>query len=275
MEGAARGSSTEERWLHEANAEAAIYFRQDLLRTSRRWPTALLKDWGVEQALSLGHSWQIGYSPDSGMGLIEHLRAKGFEREILVRAGLMSWVDGLAVDRYQDQLVVVSRDRRLDPVGFVGIDRDGEARSITPETLVHRQSEALAGVLEQLDLLQEGATAVFVDHPLDAIAIELAVRHAGDKRYLGIPLLGSVVSSAQAQILRQYSVANRVIVTVPGEPGVAARCVDTALSLMSVFDHVRVLQRSSGSILADPGRLRTLVDLHAPEPGVEGSGPEL
>ncbi len=284
-------SPGEQRWLHEANAEAAIFFRQELLWTTAAWPAALLRAWGVEEVLDPGAGWQIGYAPDSGTQLLDHLQKKGFGREPLMRAGLMSWTDdGLVVDRYRDQLVLVSRDQRLDPVGFVGIDRDGKARMLTPETPVHRQSEALVGVLEQIDVLEAGATAVIVDHPLDAIAIaiDLAARHSRDKSYVGIPLLGSAVSNAQAQILRQYSATNRVIVTVLDDLTAAERAVDNALDLTFFFDRVRLLQRPPEPLLANPGRLELLADLHVAKPpnspnsgsqhhspGIEDLGPEL
>lgn len=268
-EGAA---SREERWLHEANAEAAVFYRQELLRTPETWPAALLKGWGVEAALDLGSAWQIGYAPDSGTRLMDHLQEKGFGRETMMRAGLISWTDDGMVDRYRDQLVVVSRDRRLDPVGFVGIDRDGEARVITPETPVHRSSNALAGVMEQIDLLEAGATAVLVDHPLDAIGIDLAVRYSKDWRHVGIPLIGSAVSSAQAQILRQYSVASRVIVTVPDHLVHGERAIRNAIELTHVFDGVRLLQRPTGPLLANPGQLRLLADFVVTEPETDRRG---
>lgn len=176
-------SEGERRQLHEANAEAAVFYRRELLRTAAEWPAALLKEWGVEAILDRSSVWQVGYAPDGGARLVDHLQKNGFAPETLMRAGLMSWTnDGRVVDRYQDQLVMVSRDQRLDPVGFVGIDRYGQARLITPETPVHRPLEALVGVLEQISVLQAGATTVIVDHPLDAIAMELAVGQSGKEK---------------------------------------------------------------------------------------------
>jgi DNA primase len=257
----------EERSLHEANAAAVTFFRRELLMTRATWPAELLKDWGVQRVLDPWPSWQVGYAPDSGTRLIDHLQKLGIGRETMMRAGLMSWTDdGRVVDRYRDQLVMVSRDQRLEPVGFVGIDRDGRARSITPETPVHRPAEALIGVLEQIDVLAEGATAVIVDHPLDALAIELASRHAGGQGYVGIPLLGSAISTAQAEILRQYSVPDRVIVTVPDRDEAGERAVRTALALSFVFDHVRLFERPSGSLFANPGQLKLLADIVVEQP---------
>jgi hypothetical protein len=259
-----RGPSEEERRrLHEANAEAAVFYRQELLETTAAWPAALLKEWAVEAVLDRDSVWQVGYAPDGGSRLIDHLQKNGFERETLMRAGLMSWTnDGRLVDRYRDQLVMVSRDQRLDPVGFVGIDRHGEARLITPETPVHRPLEAVVGVLEQIAVLEAGATTVIVDHPLDAIAIELAVGYSGTGGFVGVPLLGLAASNAQAQTLRQYSNTNRIIVTVPAELQPAERAIDNALELAHAFDNVRLLQRSPGPLLGRSDPLEVIADIH-------------
>jgi DNA primase len=113
-------SEGERRRLHEANAEAAVFYRQELLQTAAAWPAALLKEWGVEAVLDRDSVWQVGYAPDGGSRLIDHLQKNGFGHETLMRAGLLSWTnDRRLVDRYRDQLVLVSRDQRL--VGTVGL----------------------------------------------------------------------------------------------------------------------------------------------------------
>lgn len=258
-----RGSAEDERrWLHEANAEAAMFYREQLLHSSPEWPIDVLMRWNVEEVLDPGSAWSIGYAPGSGTRLIDHLQNRGYGRETLMRAGLMSWTnDGRVVDRYQDQLVVVSRDQRLDPVGFVGIDRDGQAKMITPETPVHRPSESLVGVLEQIDALKAGAMAVIVDHPLDAIGVQLAVNQSGDSRYVGIPLLGLAVSDVQAQILGEVSAPRRLIVLVPHEFEPAERALENALALTDAFDEVRLYQRPPGPLLGNAERMEVIVDL--------------
>jgi hypothetical protein len=269
---AGRISPDEKRRLHEANAIAAIFFRQELLRTAASWPAALLQRWGVSGVLNPGSVWQIGLAPAGGTRLVDRLRAAGFGRETLLRSGLASWADdGRLVDRYRDQLVVVSHDQRLDPVGFVGIDRDGQVRPISPETPMHRRSEALVGVLEQVDLLEAGATAVIVDHPLDAVAIELGSREGG-KRHVGIPLCGAPISKDQASMLRQYAAADWVIVTVPAELASGQRALRSAVDLTGFFDRVRLLECAPGPLVANPERLEFLADLYLEMPPADRRG---
>lgn len=259
--GPGRASTHEERWLHEVNAAAEIFFRRELLQATTLWPPAFLRERGVDEVMEPGSIWHVGYAPEGGTRLMDHLLKDGFGRETLMRAGLVSWTDdGRVVDRYQDLLMLVSTDRRLNPVGFVGIDRDGNTRTLTPDTLVHRPSEAVVGVLEQIDLLRAGATAVIVDHPLDAIGLELAARGSGASKYAGIPLLGLGVSDSQVETLRRYSLTDQVIVTVPDDFVASARAVATGVNLTSAFDHIRLIERPSGPFRTNPGRLRVLAD---------------
>lgn len=279
---AGRVPAHEERRLHEANAIAAIFFRQELLRTAVPWPSVLLETWGAAAVLNPGSTWQIGYAP-GGAQLVDRLRAAGFGRETLLRSGLANWSeDGRLVDRYRGQLIVPSYDRRRDPVGFVSIDRDGQARPPEPEALV--------GVLEQIDLLETGATAVIVEHPLDAVAIEIGSR-AASRRHVGIPLCGTPISKDQASMLRQYSVAGQVIVMVPTEFASGQRALRTAVELTEFFDHVRMIECAPGPLVESPGQLTFLADLYLempetsrqggsarhddPEPWLEGRSPEL
>jgi hypothetical protein len=210
-------SREERQRLHQATEQASRFFRRELLRATGGWPLQFLKDRGLEEVLALGATWKIGYAPDSWSRLTDHLQKQGFGFATLVRAGLMSWTDdGAPVDRHRDPLMLVSRDQRMDAVGFVGIGRDGQARSVTPVTPVHLSSNSLVGLQEQIDLLSSGATAVIVDHPTDAIAIEQLSRST-TKQYVGIPLCESPMSTAQARMLARYSETDRVIVMVPTE----------------------------------------------------------
>jgi hypothetical protein len=58
----------ERRWLHEANAQAATFYREELLRAAPEWPVEVLVRWHVEEVLDPWFSWSVGYAPDSGTG---------------------------------------------------------------------------------------------------------------------------------------------------------------------------------------------------------------
>lgn len=245
--------------MHAAIEEAGRCFRAELLRATSAWPVSFLKERGMGRVLAPGASWKVGYAPDTYSRLTDYLQKRGFALSTLVRAGLTSWTDaGAPIDRHRDHLMLLSRDQQLQPVGFVGINRDGDVRSLTPATAVHRPSNALVGLQEQIDLLHGGATPVIVDHPVDAMAIEQLSRLT-EREYIGVPLCESAMSTAQARLLRRLSETDRVIVMMPTGKDGRERAIGSAIDLAFFFDRIRVIGLPPDHALA--GQLHTPVGL--------------
>ncbi|WP_432877468.1 hypothetical protein ACQPYH_28785 [Kribbella sp. CA-245084] len=231
-------ATEERRRLLEANAAAARFYRRELLRATGGWPVDYLKAMGAERVLSTDSTWRIGYAPDTWSNLVDHLRSEGFSHATMVRAGLMTWTaDGDATDRYRDQLMLIARNDKLLPVGFIGIGPDGQARSLTPDTAIHRPSNVLVGIEEQLDLLRDGASPVIVDDPVDAIALgELGGQWAG------VPVCGKGLSTAQARMLRKFSMSDTAVVVVSGNDQEQKLSTGYMLDLALHFDRVRAFE---------------------------------
>ncbi|WP_329000903.1 hypothetical protein OHA18_41540 [Kribbella sp. NBC_00709] len=247
-------STPEERQrLLAANTAAARFFRRELLRATDGWPSGYLKEAGIEQVLSTDSTWKVGYAPDTWSNLVDHLQSEGFSHATMVRAGLMRWTeDGDAVDRYRDELVLVARDHKLLPAGFIGIGPDGGVRSLTPATAVHRSSNVLVGIDEQMDLLRGGAMPVIVDDPAGAIAVSEMSRQL-DGQWAGIPVCGDGLSTAQTRMLRKFSLTDSVGVVVGGDERSQRRAVGFIPDLMLHYDRVRAV--------ALPGSLREFTSL--------------
>ncbi|MFI7067095.1 hypothetical protein ACIBL3_39280 [Kribbella sp. NPDC050124] len=239
--------SGERQRLMVAHLAAARFFRRELLRANVGWPLEQLRDRGAGGALSTESTWKIGYAPDSYTRLTDHLREKGFDFRTLIRAGLTEWTEeGNAVDVFRDQLMLLARDERLDPVGFVGIGQGAEpAFEASPTTLIHRPSNALVGIEEQLDILTDGAFVVVVNDPLDAMAVENLGRMAGE-RWAGIPLCGSLMSSAQAKTLYRYTVTDTVIVALDGDQEWRRTAIASLPDLSYFYKRVRAVEIPEG-----------------------------
>ncbi|WBQ04412.1 hypothetical protein [Kribbella sp. CA-293567] len=237
--------------MHEAVEEAGKFFRRELLLATEGWPPRFLKERGLEKSLAPGATWKVGYAPDSWARLTDHLQKRGFELATLVRAGLTTWSDdGSAIDRNRDRIVFIARNERLAPVGIVGIDREGEIRLPAPESQVNRLSNSLVGLREQIDLLSGGAVPVIVDRPTDAMAIEQLSR-ATTKKYIGIPLCGSPVSTFQARILARYSETDQAIVMLPAETRESRqRATGNALDLALYFDRIQTVPLPRGDAMS-------------------------
>ncbi|TCO41017.1 DNA primase-like protein [Kribbella antiqua] len=264
-------SVEERRRLLEANVAASQFFRRELLRATGGWPLRYLTDQGAREVLSTESIWKIGYAPDSWTRLVDHLREQGFSYGTLVRAGLVEWTDeGEAVDRYRDQLMLVARDQRSAPVGFIGIGPDGQARSVTPTTAIHRPSNVLVGVDEQRVLLGDGAVPIIVDDPMDAIAISKVSRQARG-RWAGIPVCGAGLSTAQARILSGASVTDTAVVVLSGGDAERRQTAGYLLDLAFFFDRVRVIGLPPGQTPASlyltkngPQQLREALETSRP-----------
>ncbi|MEV6273336.1 hypothetical protein AB0L64_39635 [Kribbella sp. NPDC051936] len=234
----------------EANAAAARYFRWELLRATDGWPLEYLKAHGAESVLSTDSSWMVGYAPRTWSNLVDHLHKQGFGYGTLARAGLLTWNEhGDAVDQHRDKLMLIAHDRRLSPVGFVGIGSDGVARTASGLTAIHRPSNVLVGTAEQLDLLAGGAVPVIVDEPVDAIAISNVSMQTGGL-WAGIPVCGGGLSTAQASMLRQFSTSDRVVVVLAGSEKERNQSAAYLLDLAFFFDRVRAVALPQGESLA-------------------------
>jgi DNA primase len=229
-----------------AHHVANKFFRRELLRANVGWPIEQLEKRGASEVLSTESMWKVGYAPDSFTRLTDHLRERGFDFRTLIRAGLAEWTEhGEAIDVFRDQLMLLTRDERLDAVGFVGIGQGSQAFTNSPTTLIHRPSNSLVGIAEQLDLLTNGAMVVVVNDPVDAMAVEKVGRQWGE-RWAGIPMCGSMMSSAQAKTLYRYTATDTVIVALDGEQTWQRTAIASLPDLSYFYRRVRGVQLPDG-----------------------------
>lgn len=90
----------------------------------------------------------VGYAPDAWSGLIDHLRRKGFDDNVLLDAGLAKVThNGYMIDQFKDRLMFIAYDRAADGVGFVGRGRGQEAKYLnTATTPIYEKSKTLVGL---------------------------------------------------------------------------------------------------------------------------------
>jgi hypothetical protein len=234
----------------EAVVSAAQLFRSELLRATG-WPLEYLKEARIEQVLSVDSAWRVGYAPDTLTSLVDHLAAENFAYSTMEGAGLVNRAgDADVKDRFRDQLVLVARDPQLHPTGFIGIGRDGRAQSLSPATAIHRPSNVLVGIAEQIDLLRGGAIPVIVDDPVDAIAVSSMSREL-EGRWAGIPVFGAGLSTAQVRMLRKFSLGDTAIVIAHGDEHRQKLTTGYLFDLALYYDRVRavVLPQSPSSIV--------------------------
>ncbi|WP_432894351.1 toprim domain-containing protein [Kribbella sp. CA-245084] len=258
-----------------AQIAAGHFFRAQLLQSGAGWAAAHLNQRGLGHVLRSVSHWNVGYAPDGWAHLVEHLRSRGFDDETLLASGLASATkNGYLVDRFRDRIMFPAWDSGQELVGFVGRSRGGRTKYLnSPATRIYQKSQTLVGFAEQRDLLDSGATPVFVEGPMDAAAVDELSRLTS-RDWAGLGVCGTALSSHQVSMVRHYSDSDTVIVGVDADSAgsiAARRWLD---DLSAAFGRVQVAEFPSGhdpsSLLETPaGADRLFKALHEPRPLAE------
>jgi DNA primase catalytic core len=209
----------------ELNRLALAFYEQHFPRS---WAPDYLRD-RLGTDLTDDGRFAVGYAPPGPTSLIRHLCRTGADVDELIKAGLARRTDrGGVVDSFRDRLVfpIQSGD---DLVGFIGRrnptkgddDYAGPKYLNTRSTQAFTKGDQLYGLSESRSHLAAGSIPVFVEGPLDAIAVTLA----GHGEYVGIAPLGTAFTESQAEQLRpcfRDDPSRIVIATDPDAAGWAA-----------------------------------------------------
>lgn len=190
----------------ELNHIAATYYQQNYPDS---WAAAHLLDrFGSDLS---EHDWlQPGYAPAGWTRLADALRAQhSLTDDELLEAGLVTRSStGRIIDRFRDRLVFpISTTLDEQHTGIVGFtarrrpgadDLAGPKYLNTPHTPVFTKGQVLYGLTaEHAQQLRDGAAAVIVEGPTDAIAVTLA----GRGQYIGLAPLGTAFTDQHATLL--------------------------------------------------------------------------
>jgi DNA primase len=133
-------------------------------------------------------TFSLGYSPNSWDGLYKFLRKKGYEDDLIEKAGLVSRMEHPReggrgyYDRFRGRVMFTLKDHRGNVVGFAGRVLDPstssgqvlqEAKYInTSETPVYVKSNVLYALDVTKDAIQKANEAVIMEGELDGRSIE-------------------------------------------------------------------------------------------------------
>ncbi len=132
------------RRIYDMNRDAARFFREILL--SEKGKTSL--DYLLNRGLSMKTitSFGLGASADSWDALLKKLTSLGYERDLMVEAGLCVRNEKNHVyDRYRNRVMFPIIDVRGNVVGFGGrkLEGDGAKYINSPESIVYNKSKIL------------------------------------------------------------------------------------------------------------------------------------
>ena len=163
--------------LLSANEAAALFFQAHLDGPEGAHARAYAEGRGIDAEAR--REWQLGHAPASWSALLDHLLARGYQEEELVRAGLaveseQPGRDGRrAHDRFRDRLIFPTRDERGRLVGFGAraLRPEDEPKYLnTPQTPLFDKSGTLYGLDRAQEAARRSGEAVVVEGYMDVIA---------------------------------------------------------------------------------------------------------
>lgn len=163
--------------LYAANQAAEEFFCEQLATPAAKIGQEFLGARGFDQ--SAAERFGIGYAPSSFDALLGALGARGFSREELLEAGLLSANDrGRSYDRFRGRLVWPIRDVTGQTIGFgarkLSEDDQGPKYLNTPETPIYHKSQVLYGLDLARREIAKRKQVVVVEGYTDVMACHLS-----------------------------------------------------------------------------------------------------
>ena len=186
------------RKIYDMNRDAARFFREVLL--SKDGKTAL--DYLTNRGLSMKTitSFGLGASPDSWDALLKKLLSLGYDRDLMVEAGLCIRNEKNHVyDRYRNRVMFPIIDTRGNVVGFGGrkLTGDGSKYINSPESIVYNKGKILYAL--NFAKKQEHNNLILTEGYMDVISLHQA-------GFTGaVAGCGTALTSEQARLAAKYS----------------------------------------------------------------------
>ncbi len=205
--------------LLAANQAAAEYFTAQLDGQEAGTAREFLAARGFDEPAC--DRFGVGYAPRGWDGLTSALGAKGFTRQELTQAGLVSEGQRGVYDRFRGRIVWPIRDTSGQTVGFgarkLYEDDNGPKYLNTPETPVYHKSRVLYGLDLAKRAVARGKRVVVVEGYTDVMACHLAGEEAA------VATCGTAFGKEHISVLRRVmgdDAAAEVIFTFdPDEAG--------------------------------------------------------
>jgi len=198
------GSRDEEKYkrkhkMYEMNKDAARYFRERLLspegKVAQEYLTKRKLDGKTIAAFGLG------WAPGGWDGLLKHLRGKGYDRSLLIDAGLCIMNEkGHVYDRFRERVMFPIFDTRGNITGFTGRILSGDAAKYmnSPESIIFDKGKNLYG----LNLAKKSTRGyyILVEGNMDVISLHQAGINAA------VAACGTAFTRDQARLLSKSPV---------------------------------------------------------------------
>lgn len=217
--------------------EAASFYRQQMLNTpaGKKALDYLYKRGLSDETIKI---WGLGYAPGGWTALLDYLRLKNFETELMVGAGLMTERDdGSIYDRFRNRLMFPIRGPYGQLAGFGGrvLDPDDVPKYLnSPATDVFDKGRLLYGLDLARKSIRSLNQAVIVEGYMDVIGLH----QAGFSN--AVSPMGTALTEDQFRLIKRLT-RNIVLALDPDAAGQNAtlKGLETARKAMDQESNIR------------------------------------
>lgn len=184
--------------FYNINRAAAMFYHKNLLSNEGTHALKYLKSRGI--ASKTIRTFGLGYAPDSWNSTMDHLMNQGFDKDLLIKIGLVVEKGDSTYDRFRNRIMFPIIDHRDRVVGFGGRVMDDSLPKYlnSSDSPIFNKSSILFGLnlakkQRPLDHL------IIVEGYLDVITLyEYGFHNA-------VASLGTALTHDQAKLLRRYT----------------------------------------------------------------------
>ena len=182
--------------LHDVLGEAQAWFVRNLAGADGAEARAYLKQRGISEAQV--REFGFGFAPDAKGAITQAL--SGFEREMLIEAGLLITVEGKEpYDRFRGRLMLPIQDRRARIIGFGGrilrkVDNAPKYLN-SPDTPVFDKGRTLYNIHRASAASRQSERLVVVEGYMDVVAL------AGAGIAEAVAPMGTALTEQQIELL--------------------------------------------------------------------------
>jgi DNA primase len=147
--------------------------------------------------------FELGWAPPGGTALMDEMKAKGWSRDLALKAGLITEREGGRVaDTFRGRIMFPIRNQSGETVAFGGrvLDPEGIPKYLnSPETVLFSKRRTLYGLHEALPQIRKTGRLLLLEGYMDVIG---AHQHGVD---WAVAPLGTNVTTEHAGIVRRYA----------------------------------------------------------------------
>jgi len=163
----------QQKTLHQLCESACVWFEQQLRQARGRTALDYLKGRGLsDSAIS---RFRLGYAPQDGVALVQHLKAEGHEPEQMIEVGLVrrSEEGDRLYSFFRDRVMFPVTDRRGRVVAFGGriLSGDGPKYINSPDHPLFHKGRLLYSLARAREAAPRGAVVIVVEGYMDVIAL--------------------------------------------------------------------------------------------------------